>query len=88
MCLKFCLLCRLNEDEDVNNISVKTGIQHNFNTASFFRPRFCDHCGKVISGFWNQVLHTFEHKATRYLCRDCHARIIFAILAFTPIALR
>ena len=36
-----------------------TTIQHNFNTSSFFKPRFCDHCGKLLVGVMNQVLYIF-----------------------------
>ena len=50
------LLDRLNEDEGARVMTIKTGIQHNFNTSSFLKPRFCDHCGKLIKGIMNQVL--------------------------------
>ena len=61
----FGLLFRLNDDDDPVSIRVKTGIQHNFNTSSFLKPRFCDHCGKMLKGFRNQV---FEHEDSKSMC--------------------
>ena len=53
---------RLNEGEGENekNIRVQPGIEHNFKPSQHFRPRSCDHCGKLLKGFINQVLHHFD----------------------------
>ena len=78
----FGFLCRLNDNEGVSTRA--TGIQHNFNTVTFLKPRFCDHCGKQLRGLRNQVLYAIEHEESTCLCRDYHARILDATLASTP----
>ena len=53
---------RLNdgENEKDGTLRVEAGIQHNFNKSQFFRPKHCDHCGKLLKGVINQVSYYFE----------------------------
>ena len=42
------------EVEKAKSTKLNTSIQHNFEKHTYHRPNFCQHCGKILFGFYHQ----------------------------------